>query len=696
MQHVGVGSAVRRSPVLRRGRRSGFATLAVLVIAGFGSVSAVFPAPSARAASTAAGDQLAPEAQAAGDQLPAGAQFPAPGEPLPGTSRWDAHPVFSPDGRTTLLAGVRERSRPNGRRTSQLRAAIRVPGGRWRDVAIGDLAGIHGPGLYEDRGALSVGAVAAGPRGFLVAGSGMFSARSGSPTFLGFSWYSPDGRRWSRTDLRATLGVDAAFVPTDAVATRAGWLVVGLLSNRSLQADAAIVALTSRDGAHWKLRARLRDPWTLSGGRLSALGDRLLLSADALVCQTGAYSLVDGGSGHQARIWSSTDGGATWRPGDATAAGVSAAPEPAPAPGHRDACPDESSAGFGAEVDTRFASAGTLVGAANGRAVFASGDLSRVAVTTDLEHWQVADLPGGAPTLRRNDPDRIRTAVVVPGGAGIVLLSLGPRRDAADQELGYGSQVIAWDSPEGAAWTRLPATRPLTLTGGATLSAAPDGSVLLVGSPASDGTAPPPPQTVRRSVAGPLVAWGGCLPAPGADCAWATIVAIPAGSDLRGIDLTGATIDSTLDLAGTQLADAELEGVTAGASLFRAGLEGAHLARPAIVVAAGDTTLEGHDFGAGDLSGATFRGVDGSLADLRGTDFRLATLAYTTFEMVDLSGARFAVPADPAVAGSPGFLADVICPDGAPPDGSPREGTPVDGAPTDGAGWAGCRLAPGS
>ncbi len=559
--------------------------------------------------------------------LPAGLQFTAAleREPwgLPTTSTWATLNTVGAavaGGQVTAILGSRGR---------QVRAAIRDAAGAWRDVLVDPGTGVRGPGVYTNADQLGGNGVAAGAKGLVAIG--METITNPSRYFisrLGFAWFSRDGSTWARIDFRSVLGAGAAFVPRSVATTPTGWLIVGSLTSRDLSAKATIVVLASTDGTHWKTASRLSGKWTTTAAQLWTLGDRLLLVGAEWICSTGGYELNAAIGSPQLRLWSSSDGGRTWTAGDWTAGGVNEVGTPAPTSTR--GC----TGGTGA-----YSSSGQLLGVVNGRVVIASADHSRLATSTDLRTWQVGELAGAVPTGGDHASGAARSVVAAADGTGIAILALGGRRDATDAAGGYGSQVVAWRSDDGATWSRLPAARPLEVTPRARLIPSPDGSVYLYDQPAENG-----PAEYRQSVPGPLITVTGCTAAARADCSFLAVSSVPAGADLSGIDLFGAEVTASADLSGANLSGARLTGavVDGGANLAGANLSGATLIGASIEQ---DVHLAGASFRGANLTEAAIRSTDAAAADfsranLSGTDLAAVDLGSVTLAGSTMNGTR--------------------------------------------------------
>jgi uncharacterized protein YjbI with pentapeptide repeats len=220
------------------------------------------------------------------------------------------------------------------------------------------------------------------------------------------------------------------------------------------------------------------------------------------------------------------------------------------------------------------------------------------------------------------------------------------------------------------------------------------------------------PAALYTSHAGPLAAWGDCVPGPGADCRFSVQFDLDAkGMDLSGIDLGGASVydaDFTgANLSGAQFTEATIRGVFADANLSNvsarastisgdltgATLDGANLASSILDASFGATShvganlvrvtimfpdgasMEGADLAGFDLRNASFSGpFGGAPGNMRGVDFSGSKLGQAYFRHVDLTGAIFRN----ASMGDTRFANDVVCPNGKAPRAN-QAGTPTCG-----------------
>jgi hypothetical protein len=560
--------------------------------------------------------------------------------------------AFSADGSRRIVVGAR---------TGQLRAAVSTAAGQWQDLLVDDGTKVSGPAGFPDYRGIHVDSLASGPGGFVAVGSGEFwTGGSANGTNVPLAWFSTDGAQWRRIDLSTVAGTSSSVNLTSVAATGKGFVAIGVSSSRDLKQNNAIVVLTSTDGSNWTLATTLKLVWTLDADRVVQVGSNLLAVGGEEACVTGGFNQIAVATSTILRAWSSSDGGKTWAQVDSTAGGLFTAKMPMPTTAA--GCPPKTDANYIHELFDMFGTSGSFVGVASGKAVFVSGDGSRVSTTADLKTFSIGNLAGAVPAGGVTNYSSPKAQTVVADGPGIDLLSLQARRDSTDRQSGVGSQVLAWTSPDASNWTRLASARPVLLHDHAVFAPSTDGSVTLMDAiPVGNGdyTA-----ELFKSISGDLQAWGSCQPATGVDCSFSTVASGTAGADLSGADFTGATISSSL--AGAKLPNARFQAAVVPASIFGAAdLTGADLTRSQVSIAPGDKTLENHDFGSLDLTGVSFDSSKaGAVADMKGVNFSRATLSSTDFWAVDLTGATFPVTASTSANFA---VASTICPDGKPP-----------------------------
>ncbi len=642
--------------------------------------------------------------------LPAGAQFPDAPEQLPEGFLLDDPALVAERAGTVVVLG---RSGQTGQRFGDVAVAVRDPAGSWSTVIVDDQRRLPAPrGLRHTEGFLPV-AIAAGPSGFVALARTTYKNCSTRCRQVGergqvhsLIWTSADGTAWRRVDPRDALGTRTTIALRAVTATIDGtWLVAG--STADFRRPSRIAMLRSDDGIRWRPAGTIDGPRSLEPMRFHHAGDTTLLAGLEMVCSrdSGHHGITSQPAGEtvfqsriqQLRLWTPIRNGEQWRPVDLAASGVIEAPP-------RSSLRRRDCDGFDLATVQRVSGSGVIVGGAGGSLVAISGDGTRAAVTSDLEHWTATDLPGALPANERSADRRIAALAVAPvPGGGVGLSTLELRRDDSDRVVGRAHQVITWQTDDaGVSWRRLPATRPFIVDPGgrsmpivvAALRVQDDDRIVLLARPA-DGSS----TGIRWSEAGPLDPWGTCDPAPSADCRFAQITTDMAGADLTGIDLTGATVTADdwrgvdlrgaslasaavlADLTGADLRDARAAGLQmlgdhAGSSIAGADLRDASFS---LDLLAGDTTgirLQGARFqvpldpsddvhlAGRDLTGAWFTGVSSTeRSDLRGVDLRDTRLDGAWFGNVDLTGARLKGARFRSLV-----LIDVICPDGKPAD----------------------------
>ncbi|MBX3030158.1 MAG: pentapeptide repeat-containing protein [Chloroflexi bacterium] len=583
--------------------------------------------------------------------MPMGAQFGMP-EALP--RRLDltltvADAVAEQDG-TLVALGARA---TNGR-VRQVAAAVRGADGAWDLVDVDRARGIRaGPtGATAAAGVRPV-ALTAGPEGYVAVGTvHLYHGRSFvSDQVVSLAWWSRDGRRWQRSDIRQVLGRQASF-SVKAVRARpgGGFLMAGSLSRRGFGPRSTIAILESTDGRTWRRAATIESRWALDAQDLVPVGGGMLLAGREWVCTDTAEAQRTASAGPQVRYWVSDGSSGRWRPVDIDAIGVIDIPEPAPT-GAR-GCPRAGPQRL-QQLQERFTSRGGIVGATGRTVVALSQDGTRVSASDDLRTWRVTELPGATPA---GDPPRDRgvrdTAIVAaPDGDGAVLLSLESRRDTDDAVAIYGMAVLAWRTDDaGRSWQRLPAPRPFLPSGIAQRLAAGSDRVHLLDIASAGGT-------IAASESGPFRE-PTCQPGPAADCSFVTLRDLDlAGADLTGIRLTGATLTGTA-LDGAVLRDADARWARLGGSMRDVDLRDARLDHATLAGDLAGARLAGAALSHAGLEGA---GVDAP-ADLRGLDLREATLEWVSVIWVDLTDAQIGRRQRAAIT----FWYEVICPDGSP------------------------------
>lgn len=225
------------------------------------------------------------------------------GEPIPGHG-FTLLGGVTPTGDGWLLVtsgGLGADGTGNQQLSFELRAYRSDDGLRWTEI---ETTGLDGPA--------DVTGVARTSSGVVAVGSLRTSDDPGTGGFRPVAWHSPDGKRWTATDLTppggasgGPTGLDVGFVRSVAV-TGDTVVAVGHASGRST------VWRSDDGGRTWSAQAAGEvgagdatgaDPG-VSIGHLAAEGDVLVLS--------GASPGRDEGSFPQS-VWRSSDGGRSWR-----------------------------------------------------------------------------------------------------------------------------------------------------------------------------------------------------------------------------------------------------------------------------------------------------------------------------------------------------------------------------------------------
>lgn len=621
-----------------------------------------------------------------GDQVPAGVQF-GPLTDLPADGLWLTDPVAGPDG-TVVIAGVRAGSVVGNCPVQEAHALVGSPEAGWQEIAMGG-GNIAAPTGYPNvrcAGAIPE-SVVHGANGYVAIGRAYFyNTDDSDSTFVGAFWHSADGLSWQFIDPRDVVGHDKPFVPAALAAVPGGYVAAGLSADTTDDVSSAVV-LGSTDGINWNIVSTIAGTWSVEPIRLFVNGEELLLSGVEYACTADSrwlskFLLARPGphlDGAEARLWRSTDGGATWEPVDLMLSGLVTQPESMPQT-------EGDCAGLSPDDLDRFQSQGDLLGVIDGQAVVSRYE-DQVAVSSDLVTWTTYDLPildGG---------ERRCCDLLSADEGGLLLIAQQSWRDLEGRrhEDQPGTQTQVWRLTDVGEVVKLPLGRPVPPTLGTV-----GGGLVRVGE--SEVWLMVHGRAFYRSTADTYRGWGTCTLAAEADCAFVMADLTAPGADLHGIDLR-ATIASAGDLTGANLTDAALGWATllvpldgadlSGASAVNASLgslTGANLAAADLTRARVDVTffdaqrsettvldelrlifqseqsLEGYDFGGLNLRGWVFRGTLNS--NMRDVDFSQATLDGVLFDRVDLTGAIFgSAPLDVEFSG-------VTCPDGYPSDES--------------------------
>jgi len=503
-----------------------------------------------------------------------------------------------------------------------------------------------------------------------------------------------DGATWAQVDLAGVLGDVNGQI--NSIIERDGAMIMTATTSDATGATPTVInVLRSTDGASWERLSTIASdaatPVSIEAFRLYALGSSLVLYGGDMACQfTGSNALQNIGPAYQSRLWTSTDGGATWAAQLSADIGFDAGQPPLP---DAAAC-----AGLGIQdILDKFASGPRQIELLGDLLAVWSADGERIVTSADGTAWSASTLEGATakPSEQVTEPEVNSTAsAIVSVGGQFVAMNLEDFRNADDTATGssVGLSVVTWTSADGKSWERQPLGRPILVT---EFSASyqffvADGRLgLRVFDRVEDLEF-----GVYESVAGVSEDWTKCVAAPGVNCAFSTeLIGIEPGADLSGSDLSYASLEgrdlTDVSFAGARLRGANLVGATfsrtnfdgaelsyvtlvgdlststfAGATLtsiqFDDGFlttppKGATIASPRIIIAESGLPV-GVSMTGRDLSGFSFS--NGTLA---GVDFSGADLTNASFSYTDLTGAKFTGATIDGV-----FFFEVTCPDGKP------------------------------
>jgi len=503
------------------------------------------------------------------------------------------------------------------------------------------------------------------------------------------------GATWNQVNLGAVLGDVNGYVRS--IIEHDGAMILTAVTTDAAAATPNVInVLQSSDGNTWKSLATIASdaaaPVALHAFATYALGSSLVIYGADTACEFDGSSAVQNiGPSYQTRFWTSTDGGTTWQAQAASDTGLDV---------DRAALPDAATCA-GLDIEStiqQFESRPRLVDSTDDRLMVWSHDGGEIVSTTDGVAWEAVPLDGGVPVpadgVEVNEPSSSAAAILTVDGQ-LMALNLEDYRYFDDTTSGsdVGLSIVTWTSADGATWQRQPLGRPL-LNPDYTARYeffATDGRIGLRAYDIHDNS----DIALYESIAGVSEDWRSCVPAPEANCAFATDVgAFEPGADLSGIDLSYASLEGR-DLTGVSFAGAILQSTnTIGATIANTNFDGAELK---YVTLEGDLTTSSFDgatltsvsfddsFFSTVLPGATIvsptiqirdsglpAGVSLSGRDLSGYSFNGGTLAGVDFSGSDLSGASFGYTdltgADFTGATLDGvFFFEVTCPDGQPP-----------------------------
>ena len=505
------------------------------------------------------------------------------------------------------------------------------------------------------------------------------------------------GATWAQVDLSGVLG-DVNGQINSIVEHDGAMLLTATTSDAAGATPTVINVLRSTDGATWESMSTIVGD-SVVGEPVGAfdmysLGTSLVIYGGDLVCDFGGSSAIQSiGTSYQTRLWTSTDGGATWLAQSPADTGLDSGRLPLP---DATAC-----AGLALQdVYDQYNSVPRLLSFADGLLTIWSSDGARIVSSADGTTWSSATLEGSIALPSDRNPEPIANSLastIVSIDGQFVALNLENYRNIDDTATGssVGYSVITWTSADGATWQRQPLGRPILATNDYSASYqffVADGRLALRAFNRIDAIE----LGMFESVPGVVEDWTTCVAVADANCSFSTEVGeFASGADLSGInlsyaslegrdltgvsfeganfvstDLTGTTIGRTNfngatlnyvtlagDLTTSTFAGATLNGVVFDAQFFEIELVGATITSPRISVS--DSGLPaGISMVGRDLTGYSF--TNGTLA---GVDFSGANLTGASFSYTDLTGANFA---GATLDGS--FFYEVTCPDGQPAD----------------------------
>ncbi|CAN5526234.1 hypothetical protein BH10ACT2_BH10ACT2_06680 [soil metagenome] len=505
------------------------------------------------------------------------------------------------------------------------------------------------------------------------------------------------GATWTQVDILNVLG-DVNGRINDIVERDGTFVMTATTSDAAGTSPTVINVLRSTDGAGWELVSTIAgevgpaEP--LQAFSLYTLGSSLVLYGADLPCDFGGSSAIQSiGTAYQTRIWTSTDGGASW---------LAQSPADTGLDSNRPPLPDAAAcAGLGIQdiLDT-YASSPRLISLVDDRLAVWSADGQRIVSSGDGTTWSSATLEGpvALPSDRVESPEANSTASAIVAIDGeLVAMNLEDYRNIDDTASGstVGLSVIAWTSIDGATWQRQPVGRPIIASNDYSASyqfLVTDGRLALRVFNRADSIE----LGMYESVAGVAEDWTKCAAVAGGNCSFSDeLVDFAPGADLAGInlefaslagldltdvslagalltstDMTGTTVERTNfdgavlkyinltgDLATSTFVGATLTSVVLSPQFFVVGLAGATVETPRISftdagLPAG-VSLVGRDFTHYEFTNGSLAGVDFSGANLTGASFSFTDLTGAIFTGATLDGA---------------FFYEVTCPDGQPSD----------------------------
>jgi uncharacterized protein YjbI with pentapeptide repeats len=514
------------------------------------------------------------------------------------------------------------------------------------------------------------------------------------------------GSSWSQVDLAPALGSGNGNL--DDIVEVGGSLFLQASISEAINRPSNILVAKSDDrGVTWTRTATITGDFdgrmSLFGGRFGQVGENLVIVGGDVVCDfDGSTAIQAIGVSLQQRLWTSSDGGATWIAQSKADTALDTKPTP----------PADDAGCQGFDLEARMEQYQVIprtIDFENGMAFVWSPDGARIATSSDGLTWTTATLEGATavPSELSDGAANSDAAAVYAADGGFAAANVEIRRTADDEATSSSSDhsVVVWTSPDGISWERQPLGRPIRGGFGSFELLVTDSGLELVESEYDSALRARVPVNSWVSVAGPFEDWQTCDAQANANCSFAEeVIGIEPGDDLSGIDLSNVVLDG-VDLTDVSFVGARLVGagiinsvldgadfsnanltftsvngdvtnaVFAGALInnafvnggfFAADLTGATLTR--LRISLDEQPLPpGTTFAGQDLTGWSFDGFT-KQGDLAGIDFSGANLTDASFSGVDLTGANLTGANVATVFFSNFGDFPVICPDGLPLD----------------------------
>lgn len=353
---------------------------------------------------------------------------------------------------------------PGSTAKSAALAAVRSDEGPWQLVTIDKGDGYTPPPAASDPTyGWRASDVAAGTGGFVAVGEAAFfdgNIASGSGSLV---WFSVDGSRWTRIDLRGILPLadPRGLQLTSVVATSAGFVVIGR------DGEKRSLVFFSADGQSWTLASATTFAWAVLPKGLFTDGERVVAWYDEFECLDETFA-----SGTQPVLMSSLDGGRTW-----ATVNMAAVPTLSKYVPEADAAAcSASGTEFDALYDTYHGSF-SAIGVAGGLFTVVDDGSTTVATSADTVTWVTAPLPAPRPNTTSVSYYTLGNAFRVFDWAGTLVVmtrSLPATPTAA-------MQLIGWASTDGGAtWTAVTGTEAGAATTQVVFNSQPDGRVLVL------------------------------------------------------------------------------------------------------------------------------------------------------------------------------------------------------------------------